>query len=84
MTEGTPALTAQLDLIEWLEKHGSEWARWFYSTYSGNTKVAAGGERDMLEGLKGVNQAQTVFVSRDMCAVIEKAAREMPDVPLLR
>lgn len=84
MAEGTPALAAQLDLIEWNKTRGSDWARWFLSTTSGQHKVldAGGSLAGMREALGLVEKAETIFVSRDMCDVIEKAAAEMPDIPI--
>src|SRR5690606_7070190 len=73
-----PALSAQLDLIEWAKAHGSLWAQWFARTYS-----VPGVDWRSFESLLGMlNQAETVFVSAEMCDLIEKAIEDMPDVPL--
>jgi len=77
--EGTPALAAHLDLIEFFRESGDEWARWMMDSYRPEAQTDY---RALLYGVKDLATAETVFVSKEMCAIIEKAARELPDVPL--
>lgn len=72
------ALAAQLDLIEWVKRYGEAWGQWFGKTYS----IPRVDWRPFFEILKRLNRAETVFVSAEMCALVEKAVEDMPDVPI--
>lgn len=79
--EGTPALATQLDIIEWIRTEpGLSWADWFADSVTGIKKV--NGVDALIGEVEKLGYAETVFVSRQMCDVIEKAAHELPDVPL--
>lgn len=111
MSKATLALTAHLDLIEWVAK--GDGLTWWDEQMIGAIEEN-GGELDhgvldllvanprLLRSMPGLSQqpvgvdqtsslfmamknlpyAETVFVSRAMCDVIEHAAKTMPDVPL--
>lgn len=85
MTKGTPALVAQLDLIEWTKTRIAEsWGRW---VLSGSPGFDLDGQQRALEGMgrilsENLGMSETVFISRDMCTIIEAAAETLPDVPL--
>ncbi len=83
MTKGTPALVSQLDLIEWFETEVAQhWGQWLYS--GENNKLRGRGGNEMMGPAIGMmmNKAETVFISRDMCTLIEAAANTLPDVPI--
>lgn len=89
MSEGTPALTHQLDMIEWLRTNpvALAWADWFMNSSPGMAKVNPGGQLRGAHGLPeavavSVNRSETVFISREMCDLIEHAASTMPDIPI--
>ena len=84
MSEGTPALVAQLDMIEWeRSEFGGIWAEWFMRTLSGSKLRSLPDPQSAASVLLStVREAETVFVSKDMCMLIEHAARTMPDVPV--
>lgn len=75
------ALDAQLEMIEWLgSDKGAGWEKWFLETLVGSAKITGHGLAPMLADSLGT--AETVFVARPMCDVVEAAAEQMPDVPL--
>lgn len=85
MSKGTPALVTQLDLIEWLRgETAKHWGEWLLSgTPGANSLRGRGGNEIMGPALSEMmNKAETVFVSRDMCTIIEAAAETLPDIPL--
>ncbi len=85
MSEGTPALVAQLDLIEWFKGPLARgWGDWILRGTPGMETLRSQRSTDAM-GLilsESMNKAETVFVSRDMCTIIEAAAETLPDVPI--
>jgi len=80
MGEGTPALVAQLDLIEWGKGERSDsWADWFLSMMGEDQYLR---KTSALSLIREADVAETVFISKDMCMLIEHAAQTMPDVPI--
>jgi len=85
MSEGTSALVTQLDLIEWLKGDvASNWGEWLLSGTPGSNRLRGRGGNEVMGPVLSelMNKAETVFVSRDMCTIIEAAAETLPDVPL--
>lgn len=75
------ALDAQLEMMEWLgSETGAGWEDWFMGTPAGSAKFHGHGLASMLG--ERLATAESIFVSRAMCDVIEAAAEQMPDVPL--
>lgn len=84
MSEGTPALVAQLDLIEWLlGERARSWGPWILKGSPGESKTVSESSAQMAGLLSEfLNQSETVFISADMCTIIEAATETLPDLPL--
>ncbi len=85
MSEGTPALVAQLDLIEWFKTPIARgWGSWFLRGTPGIAELRKSGRIDAMAGFlsEKLNAAETVFISADMCTIIEAAAETLPDIPI--
>jgi hypothetical protein len=83
MTKGTPALVAQLDLIEWFRGDLARgWGEFMMRGTPGVEFVGRSTDALALEVSRQMNTAETVFISRDMCTLIEAAAETLPDIPI--
>lgn len=73
------ALDAHLDLLEWLRgPHGGTWGAWYPKSQAYPESVTDFAVKVAAE----MDVAETVFVTREMCDLIEHASHTMPSLPL--
>lgn len=81
-------LDEQISLLEWVDSpFGEGWADWYLDTTPGMKKVGRVTSDNRAKEstrliLQEVGTAETVYITKDMCDLIEHAAKQMPDMRL--